>query len=77
MDVLGDEVETLRYEVDVLRRRMEASIARRDAAAALLIGVCKTMIAERETRIRKLEHELGAQRGAGQADENPRSDLAL
>lgn len=55
MDYLvADELDLLRFEVETLGQRMQASIKRRDAEA-VLIGVCETMIEERELRIRELE----------------------
>jgi hypothetical protein len=55
MESRESELETLHFEVDLLRTRMEASIARRNDLEELLIEVCRTMIAERELRIDELE----------------------
>ena len=52
---VADELTRLRFEVDVLRQRMQASIDRGNVGEVLLIGVCKAMISERELRIRQLE----------------------
>ena len=52
---VADELTRLRFEVDVLRQRMQASIDRGEIGEVLLIGVCRGMISDRELRIRQLE----------------------
>jgi hypothetical protein len=55
MDPDSEEIEILHLEINVLRRRMRASIKRQKVSEGDLIDVLKDMIRERQERIRQIE----------------------